>query len=204
VRDLNERCNVHNVVPAGGSVSRRRFLELAAGAGATAALVPLLTASRGADAARAAAGQDLPPGYVPSFPDGVIAGDPVPDGTVIWTRLGVPAAPADLPVMWEVATDDTFADIVAGGDATASPTASRSGCPASTQIAGTPTASPPEPSPGRRAAFARRLPLAAHLINCASPGRAASSAMPASTTPIARWPTSPTSTSSCTSATTST
>ena len=59
---------------------------------------------------------------------GVAAGDPAPDGFVIWTRLapdplsehgGMPLAP--LSVDWEVGSDRTFRTIVAKGQATARP-----------------------------------------------------------------------------------
>ncbi|MFT3997182.1 MAG: alkaline phosphatase D family protein [Asticcacaulis sp.] len=62
------------------------------------------------------------------FALGVAAGDPLPDGFVIWTRLaprplephgGMP--PQDVRVRWEVAEDDRFAKIVRTGDAIARP-----------------------------------------------------------------------------------
>ena len=62
------------------------------------------------------------------FTLGVASGDPVPDGVILWTRLapkpllggGMPAV--DVPVRWEVATDDSFKKLVATGVVTASPT----------------------------------------------------------------------------------
>ncbi len=51
------------------------------------------------------------------FVDGVIAGDPRPDGAVIWTR--VQAGPGPVGVLWSVATDPSFATVVAGGVVTA-------------------------------------------------------------------------------------
>lgn len=102
-----------NVVPAGRSVSRRTFIGLLSAAG-LGALVPARLAQG------AVLGTDmLPPGYVASYPDGVMAGDPAPDGAVIWTRLARPAVAGDIPVLWEVATDATFGAVVAGGAATA-------------------------------------------------------------------------------------
>ena len=53
------------------------------------------------------------------FTDGVIAGDPLPDGTVIWTRLVPPVGGAPIGVLWSVATEPTFANLAAGGVATA-------------------------------------------------------------------------------------
>jgi len=78
------------------------------------------------------AGADLPP-VPPSLPAdlfrlGVASGDPLPDAVILWTRLvndpsvdggGLPEQP--LPVRWEVATSETFDDIVASGDAVAEP-----------------------------------------------------------------------------------
>ena len=52
------------------------------------------------------------------FQLGIAAGDPAPDGFVIWTRLaprpleighGMPSAP--VPVKWEVATDRGFSNV---------------------------------------------------------------------------------------------
>ncbi len=62
------------------------------------------------------------------FQLGVAAGDPLPDGFVIWTRLapdpltpghGMPSAP--VPVRWEVATDPGFRTVVQKGEAVARP-----------------------------------------------------------------------------------
>lgn len=62
------------------------------------------------------------------FQLGVAAGDPLPDGFVIWTRLaprplepdhGMPSAP--VPVTWEVAADQGFNTIVQKGEAIARP-----------------------------------------------------------------------------------
>lgn len=62
------------------------------------------------------------------FGVGVAAGDPAPDGFVLWTRLvtqpeaehgGMP--PLRVPVRWEVALDDGFRQIVRDGEAMAHP-----------------------------------------------------------------------------------
>ena len=62
------------------------------------------------------------------FSLGVASGDPAADGFVIWTKLaprpfdphgGMPMSA--LPVAWEVASDERFATIVAGGEARALP-----------------------------------------------------------------------------------
>ncbi|CAA9411524.1 MAG: Phosphodiesterase/alkaline phosphatase D [uncultured Rubrobacteraceae bacterium] len=55
------------------------------------------------------------------FKLGVASGDPLPDGVVLWTRLapdplndgGMPEK--KVPVQWQVATDEGFADVVAEG-----------------------------------------------------------------------------------------
>lgn len=63
------------------------------------------------------------------FTLGVASGDPLPDSVILWTRLapdplardgsgGVP--PRSIGVAWDVALDEGFADLVAGGVATAS------------------------------------------------------------------------------------
>lgn len=64
------------------------------------------------------------PGEV--FTLGVASGDALVDRVVLWTRLAVdPLEPGgglgadDLPVTWEVAADDSFADVIASGTATA-------------------------------------------------------------------------------------
>ncbi|MDP9424192.1 MAG: alkaline phosphatase D family protein [Pseudomonadota bacterium] len=62
------------------------------------------------------------------FSLGIAAGDPSPDGFVIWTRIAPDPLEAHggmgmgvLPVKWEVASDDKFASVVASGEALARP-----------------------------------------------------------------------------------
>ena len=75
---------------------------------------------------------DLPPlpTSLPAelFALGVASGDPLPDSVILWTRLvndpladdgGLPNQP--LPVLWELAADRNFDDLVASGDAVAEP-----------------------------------------------------------------------------------
>ena len=106
-------------------ITRRGFLL---GAAATAVLA---ACSDGDGDGQGAAGTTTeaerttttPP--VPPLPDGVFAlgvasGDPDDESVVLWTRLmGAPAE--DVPVVWEVAADDAFDDVVASGLATARP-----------------------------------------------------------------------------------
>lgn len=89
-------------------LKRRTFLAMLGASGATAALRPVWF--------------DLPAGAAepspldPAFPLGVAAGDPLPDGSVIWTQID-PAADggSGVEVAWEVAADPSFASILASG-----------------------------------------------------------------------------------------
>lgn len=97
------------------TASRRAFL-----AGALAAAGATLLDPRQLATARARAAL-LPAGDL--FPLGVASGDPTADGIILWTRLigpgGVDLPAVDLPVDWEVATDEAFTDVVATGTAPA-------------------------------------------------------------------------------------
>jgi alkaline phosphatase D len=102
------------MVVSGGSrgVSRRDLLRgLGFGVGATVVL--------GACAVPTPAPvPPLPPPGVPDpapFLDGVMAGDPAPDGSVIWTRVVAPAGAADVAVLWTVADDAGSTSLRAGG-----------------------------------------------------------------------------------------
>lgn len=62
---------------------------------------------------------------VPPLPErpftlGVASGDPDAESVVLWTRL-LPAPPEDVPVVWEVATDERFDEVVAAGVEVARP-----------------------------------------------------------------------------------
>lgn len=96
------------------NLDRRQVIGSAAGMALFAGLsrLPLFAASLGAN----------------PFTLGVAAGDPWPDGFVIWTRLaprpldehgGMPAA--HVPVQWEVAEDEGFSRVVRKGEALARP-----------------------------------------------------------------------------------
>lgn len=100
------------------ALSRRAWLRGAGAAVATLGLAPLL----GREALAQPIFRSNP------FQLGVAAGDPAPDGFVIWTRLapdpleigyGMPSAPVE--VQWEVASDDRFQTIVQKGAAVARP-----------------------------------------------------------------------------------
>jgi alkaline phosphatase D len=105
--------------------TRRTFLTGALAAGAT---LPL--AGWGQLACGPAPAPRRPPQPPADLPDGLFAlgvasGDPLSQAVVLWTRLapsplsggGMPAV--DVPVRWEVATDEGFRHVVRWGDALA-------------------------------------------------------------------------------------
>ncbi|MFC4005216.1 alkaline phosphatase D family protein [Prauserella oleivorans] len=103
------------------SFSRRRFLG-ASGAGAAAVLLGTGWWDASVSAAPRLGGYP--------FTMGVASGDPAPDGVVLWTRLAVDPFASDgkggmpdkiIPVLWQVATDERFADVVKAGTAFATP-----------------------------------------------------------------------------------
>ena len=104
----------------------RRTLLL--GAAASAALAACSSGGGGGDdGERAAEPEDrttttppVPPLPGPPFGLGVASGDPDATSVVLWTRL-LAAPPEDVPVVWEVATDEAFEEIVASGLETALP-----------------------------------------------------------------------------------
>lgn len=102
--------------------TRRTLLKAGLLAG-TAAVVPLAPGALPARAATRTLRRD-------PFTLGVASGDPSPDGFVLWTRLapdpladdgsgGMPAN--DYQVLWQVARDPRFADVVRSGAAVARP-----------------------------------------------------------------------------------
>ncbi|MCW3819102.1 alkaline phosphatase D family protein [Micromonospora sp. DR5-3] len=95
-----------------------------------------LTGAAGAGVAAAIAGFSSAPAWAdPSFADnpftlGIASGDPHPDGVVLWTRLapdplavdgsgGMPARV--VPVLWQVAEDEQFRQVVRAGEELATP-----------------------------------------------------------------------------------
>ncbi len=90
----------------GRGMPRRSFLKGLVTAGAGGLLAGALPPPRPARAALSPA---------EAFPDGVMSGDPSPDGSVIWTR--VPPVPDGrrVPVVWMVAEDEALGRIVRGG-----------------------------------------------------------------------------------------
>jgi alkaline phosphatase D len=106
------------VTASGRGMSRRELLgALGFGAGAVVLL-------NGCAVPAPAPEPPKPPPGVPDpapFLDGVMAGDPRPDGTVLWTRVAVPAGTGPVGVLWSVAEDPAFTSIAAGGISAADP-----------------------------------------------------------------------------------
>lgn len=109
---------MNEIIDTRYAFSRRRLLQAFGSAAVTALSIPLLN--------RPAIAQPLFQNY--PFQLGVAAGDPVPDGFVIWTRLapdpfaighGMPAQPVE--VAWEVASDAQFRTTARKGTAIARP-----------------------------------------------------------------------------------
>ena len=103
--------------------SRRSLLRAGLVAGAATAVPATWW-----DATRASAATPALPGT--PFTLGVASGDPWPDGFVLWTRLAVEPLAEDgsggMPaksyeVLWQVATDPRFTDVVRAGTAVARP-----------------------------------------------------------------------------------
>jgi len=102
------------------ALDRRRFLAGGAAVATAAWAAPTILSPTGAFAA-----DPVLPG--PPFTLGVASGDPTPTAVILWTRLapdplnggGMPAV--DVPVGWEVATDDGFTQVVASGTTIATP-----------------------------------------------------------------------------------
>jgi len=110
-------------------LSRRQFLAALA---ASAVVGACSDDSNGGGSASSGRGSTdttgpLPRLDGPAFTLGVASGDPTPESVILWTRLatdpvdggGMPDT--DLPVVWELASDDRIGDVVASGVATASP-----------------------------------------------------------------------------------
>lgn len=91
--------------PTAPATSRRQWLAAAAAWGACATAPAWVRHARAADTAR--------------FTLGVASGYPQPDSVVLWTRLVGENLPAEVPVQWEVAEDETFTRIVQRGTHTA-------------------------------------------------------------------------------------
>ena len=124
-------------VAADRALSRRSFLLGMGGALAASACSdrtrdaaprrPVTTSTRPLDPPPAPTGLDADP-----FTLGVASGDPLSDGVILWTRLapdplvggGMP--PSDADVLWEVAADEAFEQVVQSGIVTTTATQAHS------------------------------------------------------------------------------
>ncbi len=95
----------------GRGLPRRDFLRALAAAVAGGMLAAALGPAQRAFAGRSRAASTS----AEAFPDGVMAGDPLPDGSVIWVRVAPPDDRGAVAVAWLVGEDDSFATVVAGG-----------------------------------------------------------------------------------------
>ncbi len=59
----------------------------------------------------------------PQYSYGVASGDPLADRVILWTHAQVAGSTADVPLVWEVARDASFATLVASGKTVASASA---------------------------------------------------------------------------------
>ena len=106
----------HTIVASGRGMTRRDMLKgLGFGVGATVLLSGCVVPAPSEN-------PRLPPLGTPDlspFLDGVISGDPAPNGALIWTRVE-PSIPFEqVPVLWTVARDAAFSSIRAAGLVTA-------------------------------------------------------------------------------------
>jgi alkaline phosphatase D len=98
-------------------IDRRDFMQYIAAVSA----IPAVAASAEEAPGKSHRFSDYP------FTLGVASGDPEPDGVVLWTRLspspltggGMPTTP--VPTVWEVATDESFSNVVRSGKTNAMP-----------------------------------------------------------------------------------
>ena len=100
-------------------MDRRKFLQYGTAAGITVAVGsgPLRAFARSSRplARSVATGKAFTP--VAEFPSGIISGDPLSDGVILWTRIDPGTAGSGVDVDWEVATDAAFGPgtVVASG-----------------------------------------------------------------------------------------
>ncbi|MBK6508779.1 MAG: alkaline phosphatase D family protein [Haliea sp.] len=92
-------------------ISRRELLKSLA----VASLVPWVVACSSSSDDEKVFEEPLIPDDGTLFFEGVVAGDPLPDGAVIWTRVAAPDDGAAVDILWSVAEDEGFERIVTGG-----------------------------------------------------------------------------------------
>lgn len=94
------------------SISRRDFLVLSArGVGAAVISYGLMGCNGTADE------NDEQQQISVNFNHGVASGDPLSDAIILWTRI-TPESDATISVAWEVATDESFTDLITTGATT--------------------------------------------------------------------------------------
>jgi alkaline phosphatase D len=96
---------------SGLNFTRRRVLGGIAGSSVVSLLGTQLAAC-GSDS-----GDDLE-NYTASFKHGVASGDPLADKVILWTRVTPGSGLTRIEVRWEIATDESIADIVHSGSYT--------------------------------------------------------------------------------------
>ena len=102
----------------GNKPTRRDFLGFITVVVAAASVAPVIGCDDGDDPGTTPDMGPMGPGVNDVYPQGLASGDPRPDSVMLWTRVE-PEAAADERVRYEVATDEAFANVVAGGDLTA-------------------------------------------------------------------------------------
>jgi alkaline phosphatase D len=111
------------------ALDRRSFLAAVVAAAGAAACAGEDNGPGSANSPTDGAGADVEVPELPSDPFtlGVASGDPLPGSVILWTRLAPGPESADgmpdqeVPVRWEVASDEAFSEVVASGTAAALP-----------------------------------------------------------------------------------
>lgn len=101
---------LENVLAKPPGVDRRTVLKGLA----TLGVVSAFTACNESSEQQPGPGPDTPVDVDVSFLHGVASGDPEPDSVVLWTRV-TPVSDTELPVAWELATDEAMGNIIASG-----------------------------------------------------------------------------------------
>jgi alkaline phosphatase D len=103
------------------ATARREFLKLMARAAACGASVRFVTLfDRSVALAQSQVPVALRPDTARIFELSVASGDPSPSGVVLWTRIRPDAVVSELPLLFQVASDASFADLVFEGAVPAS------------------------------------------------------------------------------------
>ena len=96
--------------------SRREFLKASAASFSTLVVASSLTGCHGSSDEQPSIEQVLIQPKAASFEHGVASGDPMQDKVILWTRVTpLDATASTMEVVWEVATDESFANMVTSG-----------------------------------------------------------------------------------------